>query len=99
MLRLMGMSGCRFDDPMLGPRLVRYQGNDAKLIYSSHIVGFPGYRSSCLFLSRSPLGHDLIVVLDHTLLCSLLVSFAFFALQLSPLYCTTTLTELVYRYS
>jgi len=99
MLRLMRMSGCRFDDTMLGPRLVRYQGNDAKLIYSSHIVGFPGYRSSCLFLSRSPLGHDLIVVLDHTLLCLLLVSFAFFALQLSPLYCTTTLTELVYRYS
>ena len=93
------MSGCRFDNRTLGPTLVRYQGNDAKLIYSSHIVGFPGYRSSCLFLSRSPLGHDLIVVLDRTFLRLLLVSFAFFALQLSPLYCTITFTKLVFRYS
>jgi len=53
MLRLMRMSGCRFNDPMLAPRLVRHQGNDAKLIYSLYIVGFPGYHSSSVFFSRS----------------------------------------------
>jgi len=53
MLRLVRMSGCWFDDPTLAPRLVRYQGNDAKLIYSLYVVGFLGYHSSCLFFSRS----------------------------------------------
>jgi len=51
MLRLMRMSGCRFNDPMLAPRLVRYQGNDAKLIYSLYVVGFPGYYSSSVSFS------------------------------------------------
>jgi len=51
MLRLVRMSGCRFDDPTLAPRLVRYQGNDAKLIYGLYVVGFLGYHSSSVSFS------------------------------------------------